>query len=229
MYHIGHRLCFEYLYIFSNTGCRSTTGGGSERCSSPTHLHGWHGGHPNWRSKKTNENPLCCESFSNLWKLESFRYWFCFIYGLIYHVMKEMQDLLRWFFVLGIRRSCTSFVSVSMHHEDHLLHLLRMLLHWSSWMKEWSTQAGVFCDCGFESISCQPCTVQYVHHHASWSGPAVTPYSPTSPIDAGEQAEKPKEDEDSNVDWVNWASLEKWLEIMGASDSLRRCKISLIN
>lgn len=94
--------------------------------------------------------------------------------------MKEMQDLLRWFFVLGIRRSCTSFVSVSMHHEDHLLHLLRMLLHWSSWMKEWSTQAGVFCDCGFESISCQPCTVQYVHHHASWSGPAVTPYSPTS-------------------------------------------------
>jgi hypothetical protein len=104
-----------------------------------------------------------------------------------------------------------------------------MLLHWSSWMKEWSTQAGVFCDCGFESISCQPCTVQYVHHHASWSGPAVTPYSPTSPIDAGEQAEKPKEDEDSNVDWVNWASLEKWLEIVGASDSLRRCKISLIN
>ena len=48
-------------------------------------------------------------------------------------------------------------------------------------------------------------------------------------LDAGEQAEKPKEDEDSNVDWVNWASLEKWLEIMGASDSLRRCKISLIN
>jgi hypothetical protein len=154
---------------------------------------------------------------------------FIYIYGLIYHVMKEMQDFLRWFFVLGIRRSCTSFVSVSMHHGDHLLHLLRMLLHWSSWMKEWSTQAGVFCDCGFESISCQPCTVQYVHHHASWSGPAVTPYSPTSPIDAGEQAEKPKEDEDSNVDWVNWASLEKWLEIMGASDSLRRCKISLIN
>ena len=73
MYHIGHRLCFEYLYIFSNTGCRSTTGGGSERCSSPTHLHGWHGGHLNWRSKKTNEKSLCCESFSNLWKLESFR------------------------------------------------------------------------------------------------------------------------------------------------------------
>ena len=71
--------------------------------------------------------------------------------------------------------------------------------------------------------------MQFVHHHASWSGPAVTPYSPTSPIDAGEQAEKTKEDEDSNVDWVNWASLEKWLEIMGASDSLRRCKISLIN
>ena len=103
------------------------------------------------------------------------------------------------------------------------------LLENISWMKEWSTQAGVFCDCGFESISCQPCTVQYVHHHASWSGPAVTPYSPTSPIDAGEQAEKSKEDEDSNVDWVNWASLEKWLEIMGSSDSLRRCQISMIN
>ena len=72
-----------------------------------------------------------------------------------------MQDLLRWFFVLGIRRFCTSFVSVSMHHEDHVLHLLRMLLHWCSWMKEWSTQAEVFCGCGFESISCQPCTVQF--------------------------------------------------------------------